>query len=57
MLQIKPGTRFRHGVVLNELIPDEDAVLQRPLLQGVRRDNPQLWRGIKKMLRHPERAP
>jgi hypothetical protein len=57
VLQIKPGTRFRHGVVLNELIPDEDAVLQRPLLQGVRRDNPQLWRGIKKMLRHPERAP
>ena len=25
VLQIKPGTRFRHGVVLNELIPDEDA--------------------------------
>jgi hypothetical protein len=56
VLQIKPGTRFRHGVVLNELVPDEDAVLQR-LLLDVRRDNPQLWRGLKKMLRHLERAP
>jgi hypothetical protein len=55
VLQIKPGTRFRYGTELNELVPDEDAVLQRLLLQGLRRDNPQLWRGIKKMLHHPER--
>lgn len=55
VLQIKPGVRFRCYIELHELLPDEDAVLQRLLLQTVRQDNPQLWRGIKKMLRHPER--
>jgi hypothetical protein len=56
VLQVRPGMRVRHYVELLDLAPDDDELLYRTAMKGLREGQPDLWRGIVKIMALPPSA-